>query len=229
MDVTARIAAVGTLGLVLVLPPAPGLVRAGGTIAGTVSTRETAPRPVQVSVDTNVCGGSVADESIAVSATGALANVVIRVPGVKNVAPAEAAIANQKCQFVPRVAVVRPSGSVAVSNRDPVVLHTAHATTADGRTVFNVSLLPGLTLTKTVGAAGLVRIACDTHTWMRGYLYVTDELAAVTGADGSFRLAGVPPGTYDLSIWHETLKAAAPVHVTVKDGETSTVSVLMVK
>jgi hypothetical protein len=64
---------------------------------------------------------------------------------------------------------------------------------------------------------------------MRGYLYVTDELAAVSGADGRFRLEGVPAGTHELRIWHEALKASAPVKVTIKDGETATVDITMIR
>ena len=37
---------------------------------------------------------------------------------------------------------------------------------------------------------------------------MTDDVAAVTGADGGFTLPDVPPGTYQLRVWHEVLKAA---------------------
>lgn len=58
--------------------------------------------------------------------------------------------------------------------------------------------------------------------WMRGWVLVTDEAAAVTGADGRFTLSEVPPGTYDVAVWHETLKGA-PQKVTVTAGQTTTI------
>ena len=47
---------------------------------------------------------------------------------------------------------------------------------------------------------------------------------AVTGEDGSFSISEVPAGTYNLSIWHETL-AAKTVEVTVEAGKTVNVTI----
>ena len=71
-----------------------------------------------------------------------------------------------------------------------------------------------------------MRITCNTHTWMRGFIVVTDEMGAVSGADGRFQLTGVPPGTYELKVWHEMLKAA-PVTVTVTAGGTADVKLAL--
>ena len=38
---------------------------------------------------------------------------------------------------------------------------------------------------------------------------------------------GVPAGTYMLKVWHEALKTTAPLKVTVKDGETVTVDLVV--
>ena len=49
-----------------------------------------------------------------------------------------------------------------------------------------------------------------------------------TGPDGKFQLTGVPPGTYELKIWHEALKAA-PMKVTVAAGATASVKLALAR
>ena len=44
-----------------------------------------------------------------------------------------------------------------------------------------------------------VRVDCDAHGWMEGWIYVVDNpYYAVTGADGKFSITDVPPGDYKL-------------------------------
>lgn len=200
-----------------------------GSIVGVATTKQPALAPIRVTIDTATCGESLPDEAITVDATGKIAGVVVSIAGAKVAAPAEAPIVNEKCRFVPRVSVLKPGGAVKMTSHDPMI-HTMHAATGDARVLFNVSLpLPNLTISRPIERAGVVTLTCSTHTWMRGYLYVTDELTAVTGADGRFKLDGVPAGTHQLKIWHEALKVATPVTVTVKDGETATVNLTLTK
>ena len=66
---------------------------------------------------------------------------------------------------------------------------------------------------------GMVVVRCDVHAWMSAYLLVTDSPFAVTGADGSFSLAGLPPGSYTVTAWHERLgEKAATVSVPAAGG-----------
>ena len=202
---------------------------AGGTIVGVASAKEAAQKPIRVTIDPGVCGQTVPDESVVVDGSGHLANVVVTVPGVKSQHQAEASFTNDKCRFVPRVTFMRPNGTVKMTSKD-ATLHTMHAAAADGRAFFNVSVpVPNMTLSRPIDRAGIATLSCSTHTWMRGYLHVSEELSAASGVDGKFRLDGVPAGTYTLKVWHEALKIASPVKVTVKDGETVTVDLMLAK
>lgn len=200
-----------------------------GTITGVVTTAVVAPRPLRITMDMKVCGTEQPDESIAVGPGGVLANVVVSLTGVKTSSPySDPMVTNEKCRFAPRVQLARPGASAKTTSKD-ALLHTTNAHHDGGRTLFNVGLpVPGMVVARPLNGPGLVRITCNTHTWMRGFIIVTDELAAVTGADGSFRLANVPPGTYELKVWHEVLKVA-PVTVTVAAGKTAAVKVAMTK
>ena len=60
---------------------------------------------------------------------------------------------------------------------------------------------------------------------MNAYVGVLDHPHwAVTGADGSFSIGLLPPGTYEVEIWHE--KAGVQIQtVTVGDKETKDIAV----
>jgi plastocyanin len=49
---------------------------------------------------------------------------------------------------------------------------------------------------------GIVRVFCDIHAHMSAYILVfAHPYFAATDADGRYQIAGVPPGTYTLSVW----------------------------
>lgn len=196
-----------------------------GTITGVVTTTATARPAVRVTTDTATCGRQLPDESVLVNARGQLANAVVTLTGVpaRGEAPA-LTIANDGCRFVPRVQVARPGQSVSTVSRDRV-LHTTTAVEAGGRQIFNVALpAPNLTVARPLTGAGIVRIACQMHTWMLGWLVVTPDLSAVSDAEGRFRLPDVPPGTYTLRVWHEALGVVTE-RVVTRSGETASVAI----
>ncbi|MDP3716639.1 MAG: carboxypeptidase regulatory-like domain-containing protein [Acidobacteriota bacterium] len=197
-----------------------------GSVTGTITTSAKGLAPVRVTIDQKVCGNELPDHAIVVDAQGRLANAVVVLTGVKGSAPAETMVTNDKCAFAPRVEIMRPNGNLKTTSNDPV-LHTTNAQLENGRTLFNVALpIPGLTITKPIGAAGTVRLGCNTHPWMRGWVIVTDQAAAVTAADGRFTIDNVPPGTYELRVWHEALKGA-PQKITVAAGKPADLTVQM--
>lgn len=200
-----------------------------GTVSGVVTTAAVAPRPLRITLDAKVCGNELPDESIVVGAGGVLANAVVTLTGVKATAPyPDPQVTNDKCRFLPRVQLARPGAPTKTTSHDPL-LHTTNAALDGGRTLFNVGLpVPNMVVTRNLAGPGLVRITCNTHTWMRGFIVATDEMAAVSGADGRFQLANVPPGTYELRVWHEVLKGS-PVKVTVSAGSTAQVKIALAR
>jgi plastocyanin len=208
---------------------APGSVgaQAAGTITGTVTTKAGSLRPLRVTIDQKVCGDELPDEAIVTDAAGRLANAVVTVSGLKARASAStSSVMNEKCRFSPRVQIARPNATITTSSSDPI-LHTTNAQTTAGKTIFNVAIpMPGIKITKPVSQAGLLRLSCNTHPWMRGWVLVTDEISALTGADGTFTLNEVPAGNYELRVWHEALKGA-PQKVSVTAGKTSAVNFVL--
>ncbi|MGD9904711.1 MAG: carboxypeptidase regulatory-like domain-containing protein [Vicinamibacterales bacterium] len=218
------------LAVVLVAVLLPVSARAQtGTISGVVTTAVSPLRPLRVTADIQVCGRQLPDEAILVGPGGGLANVVLTLTGVKVRTPyPDPQIVNEGCRFTPRVQLARPGAPAKTSSKDKL-LHTTNAQQDGGRTLFNVGLpVPDLVVTRPLNGVGLVRLTCNTHTWMRGYIVVTDEMGVVSGTDGTFRLEGVPPGTYELKVWHEMLKAP-PVKVTVRAGATADVTIALAR
>ncbi len=202
------------------------IASAQGSITGRITTSAKGAAPLRVTIDRKVCGDQLPDEAIVVDGQGRLANAVVILTGVARAYPAEPMVINEKCRFGPRVQLIGPKATVKTTSKDPI-LHTTNAQLESGRTLFNVALpIPGLTIAKAITAGGNVRLSCNTHPWMRGWLVVTNEAAAISGADGRFRIDNVPPGTYELRVWHETLKGA-PQKVVVSAGKPIDIAVAL--
>ena len=59
---------------------------------------------------------------------------------------------------------------------------------------------------------------------MQAFIGVVDHpYFAVTGADGSFSLKGLPPGTYTIEAWHEQLGTQTQ-SVTIGEKETKDIA-----
>jgi hypothetical protein len=137
------------------------------------------------------------------------------------------AIDNQKCDFHPHVQVIQ-AGDFEIVNSDPV-LHNTHGFLGK-LTVFNVALPnQGQRIKKPLQKTGMVRVECDAHGWMLGWVYVADNpYHAVSAKDGTFTLTNIPPGTYTLVGWQE-YTGAVEVPVTVKAKEVASVTVELKK
>jgi hypothetical protein len=69
----------------------------------------------------------------------------------------------------------------------------------------------------------MMRLKCDIHPWMVAYVGVASHpYIGLSGADGAFRITGVPPGKYPIRVWHERY-GRLTANVEVKAGQTATV------
>ena len=121
-----------------------------------------------------------------------------------------------------------PVGDVDVVNSDPV-LHNTKAFYGR-RSAFNVALPnQGQHIKVELPRPGEVRLECDAHGWMLGWVYVADSpYYAVTPQDGTFTITDVPSGNYTL-VTFQGFTGPTETPVTVKAKETAQVSVELKK
>ena len=226
---TRTAAALGALALVsafvlTAVAPLRGGEQATGSITGIV-TMDNPPvsSTVDVNADAAICGDTVPYEEILADSAGHVANAVVRVAGVAWPASMPPpTLNNAGCRFVPHVQITPTRSQLEITSEDDT-LHSTHTYDDRNRTDFNIALpFPGMSVTRPLRRPGVVRIECDSHAWMRGWIVVSNDLGAVSAGDGSFTIDGVPAGTHELSIWHERLRGQSQT-VTVTAGEVTQV------
>jgi hypothetical protein len=80
---------------------------------------------------------------------------------------------------------------------------------------------PGVTETHTFTSPGVVSLFCDIHAEMAGVILVVATPYVVrVGADGSYRITGVPAGSYRAIAWHPTAGADTVALVVREEGVT---------
>jgi len=147
------------------------------------------------------------DPILVIGPNHGVANVVVQVEvqGATLEVPEKPVALDQKtCHFDPHVAVVPAATTVELHNSDTVG-HNVHVT-ANKNQSFNETVAAGSKRVYKVDQPDTIKITCDIHTWMSSYLVVAStNYCAVTGADGSFTIPGLPAGEHKITYWHEKL------------------------
>jgi hypothetical protein len=201
-------------------------VKNGGSIEGVVEfTGATVPKDpiVTLTSEKKYCGNSLAAEKYVIK-DKKIKNVVVYIAEIKagKAMPAQpVTLTNLKCLFVPHVAVGFQGGKFIEKN-DDTIFHNIH-TYLNGRTMYNIGLPEqGASVTKPLIKTGVIEVTCDSHPWMHGYLFVSDNpYAVVTDASGSFMIKDIPAGTYTVEAWHEALGKVKTANVKVEGGKAS--------
>lgn len=139
------------------------------------------------------------------TATDAVVYVSAVPPGADpHPSPAARTLAQRDQAFVPRVLPVAVGWKVDFPNFDPI-FHNAFSVSPAKR--FDLGkYAQGKSRQVTFDREGVVNVFCDIHSSMAAWILVLPHDAfAQPGADGAFRLPDLPPGRYELVVWHPDL------------------------
>lgn len=182
-----------------------------------------------------------------VSPEAGLKDAIVLLEGVEAGKPFETSvplIEARDCMFQPFMTIVRNGHAVEVINMDPVMHDIQGYETspeAGARTLFNTPLVmnhqhqrgdihalhnhaPGASL---VGPVYLNKgrrtfyMQCGFHAYMESWaMAVNNPYYALTDSTGSFKIDRIPPGTYQMVVWHPQTGPGLTKMVTIQaDGK----------
>lgn len=211
---------------------APAAATGSAGITGTIKLEGTPPKmkPLQMSADP-VCAAAhsspVMNQEVTVDANGGLQYVIVHITeGVTEKAPTpttSVVLDQNGCVYHPHVFALYDGQKLEIKNSDKT-LHNVHCYRGT-ETCFNRAMFQGMPpINHEFTDDGIVKFKCDVHPWMTAYaLIAPNPFYAVSGSDGSFTIADVPPGTYKVRAWHEKYGELTQ-DVTVTAGQPATVN-----
>jgi hypothetical protein len=199
-----------------------------GVIAGKVTLNGKAPNEVTVKMDADpkchaVHTTPIATRHYVTDASGGLANVFVYVKeglaGKKFPPKTESILLDQSgCLYQPYVLGIQAGQTLVIQNSDDTS-HNVHSISTKNPEFNLAQPIKGMkTEKKFMKPEVFVKMKCDVHPWMFAYVGVVDHpFFAVTGADGSYKISGLPEGNYTLAAIHpkagslpdQKIKAAA--------------------
>jgi plastocyanin len=129
-------------------------------------------------------------------------------------------MAQRNREFNPRVMAVSVGSTVAFPNFDNI-FHNVFSTSPLG--AFDLGIYKtGEAREFKFDKEGIIRIGCNLHANMNGYLVVVSAPAyVVTDDQGKFKFNRLAPGKYKLKAWSERSKTPITQDVTIKTGANS--------
>jgi plastocyanin len=204
--------------------------RAGGQPAAVPSTDTAATPPTGTSVAPSAPTSPASPPTPIVGVSGTVSGGGAQGPGGAVVwlkrsggetprpTPAHGKVVTQRNKaFVPRVLVVPVGSKVSFRNED-AIFHNIFSLSKPNE--FDTGLYKqGATYTETFKHPGVVQLLCNIHASMLGFVYVVDSpYYAQADEAGSFNIKGVPPGDYQIEVWHENASQPTVQRLTVGAG-----------
>ncbi len=211
------------------LRPAPA-----GTISGKVTYTGTLPklRPIDMAKEPACVAAHPTPVMTQDAVTGpgnSVRYVVVYISAGDQGAPAatDTVHYDQKgCLYIPHVVAMQVHQPLAIFNDDPHS-HNIHPL-ARVNPEWNKSQPKGAPPIRTAwDQPEFIAVKCNVHPWMHGYFVVlATPHSAVTDSSGTFSIAGLPPGTYTVTAWHERFGTQSQ-EVTVAGSETKTANFVL--
>lgn len=209
------------------------------TISGTIKYDGPIPKFKEIKMDADpVCithhTGPVYPQTLLLGEGKTLGNVFVYVKnGLAKTTyptPEEPVVLDQKgCEYTPHVAGVMVGQTMKILNPDGT-LHNVHSMSKINPE-FNLAMPKFKTETSKVfnKAEFMFGMKCDVHPWMGAWISVMDNpFFATTKEDGTFTIANLPAGNYEIEAWHEKL-GTKTTKIAIGADETKTADFTFVK
>jgi plastocyanin len=183
----------------------------GGSISGVVKFKGSPPprQKLDITKDKEVCAvAPKLSQDLVVGPDGGIQYAVVSIQGIEKGKPfgtAKSELDQKGCEYVPHVTLVPAGKPLQVVNSDGI-LHNIHSYSKENPPMNRAQPKFKKTIEETFEKPEFVKIACDVHGWMNGWIVVEgNPYYAVTDDKGQFKLTDVPPGDYELRVWQEKL------------------------
>lgn len=132
--------------------------------------------------------------------------ITVHVPSTKKVQKPGRKVMDQiNKEYVPHVLVVEKGTPVYFPNKDDIRHHVYSFSRAKK---FELPLYKGTPAKPIVfDKTGVVKLGCNIHDWMLGYIYVVDTpYYAISDDNGRVKISDIPAGEAKIMVWHSRMK-----------------------
>ncbi len=197
----------------------------GGQVRGRVRISGPPPKleDLLVEKDQGVCGETAPNRALRLSPEGGVEGAIVTLAGITSGVglrplPGPAKVEITKCRLFPHVLLVPLGSTLEIVNNDSI-LHDIRAHLGETM-LFDVALpIQHFRAQHRLELPGIVNLTSGAgHIWVSGYVVVKDHpYYARTDARGAYTIDAIPPGSYDLRVWHELLEGEESVLIVEPD------------